>query len=132
MELLQDPHGAVDEFDDRPGLGADLALGQGIAVFIGDALEVAAGDAVPDGAVLVFLLGGAAAFEMEDYWRDPTVHYSLSPPMLLLIRSPDTEVLSSVSVGLLARTAAGRRVQHHAVEPVELRDLQRDIPTEQR
>jgi hypothetical protein len=74
---------AVDEFDDHPGFRPVLAAGQEVAVLVGDAFEVAAGDAVADGAVLALFPAGAAAFQMENYWwRDviPSVRYS-SPEM---------------------------------------------------
>uniref|UniRef100_A0AAU1UM61 Uncharacterized protein n=1 Tax=Streptomyces sp. NBC_00119 TaxID=2975659 RepID=A0AAU1UM61_9ACTN len=69
MEFLQGLRGTVDEFDDRPGFGADFTAGKDVPVLVGDAFEVAAGDAVADGAVRALLAAAAAAFQMEDFLR---------------------------------------------------------------
>ncbi len=67
------------ELQDDPWVQADLALGNRVALVVGDALEVPTGDLVADSAVLAVLVCAAALDEVLDYWREgviPTVHYS--------------------------------------------------------
>lgn len=56
----------MDYLDHGPGVGADFPLQSCVALVIGDALEVTAGNAVADGAVGAFFPGRTTAFQVQN------------------------------------------------------------------
>jgi hypothetical protein len=63
-ERFGDRDSAVDQFDDRPRFGAGFPRWQGVAVLLGDALEMPTVNPVADGTVWAFLSAGAAVFQV--------------------------------------------------------------------